>query len=79
MIELRIIKAVDQMKVAGATRSGTDGQGAGDLCLAGGGESGDPSSPHFSDQALMFSQGRFRDVLFYPEDVRAHAERSYNP
>jgi len=44
-----------------------------------GGESGDPSSPHFTDQALMFSQGRFRDVLFYPEDVRAHAERSYHP
>jgi acyl-homoserine-lactone acylase len=44
-----------------------------------GGESGDPSSPHFTDQAQMFSQGRFRDVLFYPEDVRAHAERSYQP
>jgi acyl-homoserine-lactone acylase len=44
-----------------------------------GGESGDPSSPHFNDQALMFSQGRFRDVLFYPEEVRAHAERSYQP
>jgi acyl-homoserine lactone acylase PvdQ len=44
-----------------------------------GGESGDPSSPHFTDQALMFSEGRFRDVLFYPEDVRAHAERSYQP
>jgi acyl-homoserine-lactone acylase len=44
-----------------------------------GGESGDPSSEHFTDQALMFSQGHFRDVLFYPEDVRAHAERSYHP
>jgi acyl-homoserine-lactone acylase len=44
-----------------------------------GGESGDPTSPHFTDQALMFSQGRFRDVLFYPEEVRAHAERSYQP
>ncbi len=44
-----------------------------------GGESGDPSSPHFTDQALMFTQGRFRDVLFYPEEVRAHAERSYQP
>ena len=47
--------------------------------LMSGGESGDPASPHFADQALMFSQGRFRDVLFYPEDVRAHAERSYQP
>jgi acyl-homoserine-lactone acylase len=44
-----------------------------------GGASGDPASPHFLDQALMFSQGRFRDVLFSPEDVRAHAERSYHP
>ena len=44
-----------------------------------GGESGDPSSPHFTDQALMFSLGHFRDVLFYPEEVRAHAERSYQP
>ena len=44
-----------------------------------GGESGDPSSPHFTDQALMFSQGHFRDVLFYPEEVRAHAERTYQP
>ena len=44
-----------------------------------GGESGDAGSTHFTDQALMFTQGRFRDVLFYPEDVRAHAERSYSP
>jgi acyl-homoserine-lactone acylase len=44
-----------------------------------GGESGDPSSPHFTDQALMFSQGHFRDVLFYPDEVLAHAERSYQP
>jgi acyl-homoserine-lactone acylase len=47
--------------------------------LMSGGESGDPSSPHFTDQALMFTQGHFRDVLFYPEEVRAHAERSYQP
>jgi acyl-homoserine-lactone acylase len=44
-----------------------------------GGESGDPNSPHFVDQAQMFVQGRFRDVLFSPEDVTAHAERSYHP
>jgi len=44
-----------------------------------GGESGDPSSPHFTDQALMFSQGIFRDVYFTPEDVRSHAERAYHP
>jgi acyl-homoserine-lactone acylase len=44
-----------------------------------GGESGDRSSPHFADQALMYSEGRFRDVLFSPEDVSAHAERRYRP
>ncbi len=44
-----------------------------------GGESGDPSSPHFADQAAMFAAGKFRDVYFSPEDVRAHTERSYNP
>jgi acyl-homoserine-lactone acylase len=44
-----------------------------------GGESGDPSSPHFTDQAHMFTEGRFRDVLFSPADVSAHAERSYRP
>jgi acyl-homoserine-lactone acylase len=44
-----------------------------------GGESGDPASRHFTDQALMFTQGRFRDVLFSREDVMAHAERSYHP
>ena len=44
-----------------------------------GGESGDPASPHFTDQADMFSRGVFRDVLFEPADVAAHAERSYRP
>jgi acyl-homoserine-lactone acylase len=44
-----------------------------------GGESGHPGSPHFTDQALMYSRGEFRDVLFTPEDVAAHAERTYHP
>ena len=44
-----------------------------------GGESGDAASPHFTDQALMFTQGKFRDVLFYPREVLAHAERRYHP
>jgi acyl-homoserine-lactone acylase len=47
--------------------------------LLAGGESGDPSSPHFNDQAEMFSKGIFKDVLFYKEDVMKHAERSYHP
>lgn len=44
-----------------------------------GGASGDPASPHFIDQAPMFSKGQFRDVLFTPEEVLAHAERRYHP
>ncbi len=44
-----------------------------------GGESGDPASPHFTDQARLYVRGEFRDVLFYPEDVSAHADRRYHP
>ena len=44
-----------------------------------GGASGDPASPHFTDQSQMFTQGIFRDVFFSREDVMAHAERSYHP
>jgi acyl-homoserine lactone acylase PvdQ len=47
--------------------------------LMSGGESGDPGSAHFSDQALMFTLGSFRDVYFYPKDIKAHAERVYHP
>ena len=44
-----------------------------------GGESGDPASAHFADQIGDYAKGIFRDVLFYPEDVAAHAERRYHP
>ncbi len=44
-----------------------------------GGESSDPASPHFTDQAAMYLSGKFKDVLFYPEDVQAGAEKTYHP
>jgi acyl-homoserine-lactone acylase len=44
-----------------------------------GGESSDPASPHFGDQAEMYLSGKFKDVLFYPEDVEKNAERRYHP
>jgi acyl-homoserine lactone acylase PvdQ len=44
-----------------------------------GGESGDPTSKHFTDQALMYTKGQFKDVLFYKEDVLKHVERTYHP
>lgn len=44
-----------------------------------GGESSDPNSKHFTDQASRYAEGKFKDVLFYPEDVKKHAERTYKP
>lgn len=44
-----------------------------------GGESGDLNSKHFGDQALMYTKGQFKDVLFYKEDVLKHVERTYHP
>ena len=47
--------------------------------LLAGGESGDPKSPHFADQLEMYAKGKFKDVLFYKEDVVKHAEKTYHP
>ena len=47
--------------------------------LLAGGNSGDPSSPHFFDQGEMYTKGQFKDVLFYKEDVEKNARRMYNP
>jgi acyl-homoserine-lactone acylase len=44
-----------------------------------GGQSGDPASPHFTDQADMYARGEFKDVLFYREDIDQHVERRYHP
>ncbi|MBK7873242.1 MAG: penicillin acylase family protein [Saprospiraceae bacterium] len=44
-----------------------------------GGVSGDPDSPHFTDQAKLYSEGKFKEVLFYREDVRQNAEKTYKP
>ena len=44
-----------------------------------GGLHNDPESPHFDDQAEMYANGEFRDVLFYREDIEANLERRYRP
>jgi acyl-homoserine-lactone acylase len=44
-----------------------------------GGESGDPASPHFGDQAVRYSTGDLRDVYFYRPEVERHMERKYHP
>ena len=44
-----------------------------------GGQFFNPQSPHFTDQAKMYVDGNFKDVLFYKEDVLKHVERKYHP
>ncbi len=47
--------------------------------ITAGGESGNPSSPHFNDEALRYSTGNLRDVYFYPSQLKGHTERVYHP
>jgi acyl-homoserine lactone acylase PvdQ len=44
-----------------------------------GGESGDPKSPHFGDQAKRYCTGDLREVYFYREQLKGHTEREYHP
>ena len=44
-----------------------------------GGESGNPSSPHFKDEAKRYSTGELRDVYFYRSQLKGHTEREYHP
>ncbi len=45
--------------------------------ISAGGESGDPTSHHFLDQAQRYADGRLRKVYFYPADLAGHIERRY--
>jgi acyl-homoserine-lactone acylase len=47
--------------------------------ITAGGESGNPRSPHFNDQAQRYIDGKLRPVYFYPADLTGHTERSYHP
>ena len=44
-----------------------------------GGNSNNPASKHFADQAEMYSRGEFKDVLFYKQDIEKQLERKYKP
>ena len=44
-----------------------------------GGQSGHPESPHFNDQAQRYSDMEFKEVLYYKNDVEAHAVKTYHP
>ena len=44
-----------------------------------GGESGNPTSPHFDDEAQRYASGNLRDVYFYPAQLKGHTQRLYYP
>jgi len=44
-----------------------------------GGESGDPKSPHFNDEAKRYAAGDLREVYFYPAQLKQHTTRTYTP
>ncbi len=44
-----------------------------------GGESGHPESKHFNDEQERYASGDFREVMFYPDQLKGHIERSYHP
>jgi len=49
------------------------------MAVTAGGESGNPGSPHFNDQAKRYSTGALREVYFHPAQLRGHTERQYHP
>ena len=47
--------------------------------LLAGGQSGNPDSPHFYDQAKNYQNAKFKDVAYYKEDVMKRAVLEYSP
>ncbi len=43
------------------------------------GQSGDPDSPHFFDQAYLLSNQQFKEAWFHWSDVESHTVRRYHP
>jgi acyl-homoserine-lactone acylase len=44
-----------------------------------GGESGNPATKHFNDEAQRYSTGDLREVYFYRSQLARHTERDYHP
>jgi acyl-homoserine-lactone acylase len=49
------------------------------MAVTAGGESGDPASPHFNDEAGRYASGALREVYFYRSQLGGHTEREYHP
>jgi acyl-homoserine lactone acylase PvdQ len=47
--------------------------------ITAGGQSGNPGSPHFNDQAERYAAGNLRPVYFYRSQLEGHIEREYRP
>lgn len=47
--------------------------------LLAGGVNNNPKSPYFFNQAERYSKAAFKDVLFYENDIRKNAARTYRP
>lgn len=43
------------------------------------GQSADPKSPHFFDQAELYSNKKYKSAWLYLNDVKANSKRSYQP
>lgn len=49
------------------------------MAVTAGGESGDPASKHFNDEARRYADGNLREVYFYRSQLKRHTERVYHP
>ena len=49
------------------------------VAVSAGGESGDPASPHFIDQAIRYARGMLRPVYFWPDERQGHIAKTYHP